>query len=170
MPVIEVRNRRGSADRAAKMVLRKGGSGYAGGVIEKSVGIENLVTEELVEGSVILVAAGLGGKVDDAAGETSELGRQVVGLNFKFLNGILRGSQGQDIEIGVVQRGAVEKRRALIGSAASNLEIAARERILPRGILQRAAADGSLRNNARDQSNQGERIAPVQRQFIDLPG
>jgi hypothetical protein len=48
---------------------------------------------------MILVAAGLGGEVDDAAGETPELGPQVVGLDVKFLDGVLRGSQGQDIEI-----------------------------------------------------------------------
>src|SRR5207247_7738161 len=63
----------GPADVAAELVALEGRQRTPGAVIEKIIRVEVAVTLEVIGYAVIIVAAGLGNHVDDAAGSASEL-------------------------------------------------------------------------------------------------
>src|SRR5436853_25454 len=66
-PVIELRNPHRPADVAAEIVLAVYGPGKAQRVVEKAVGVQVSVTQQLIAFAMKFVAARLDGEVDYAA-------------------------------------------------------------------------------------------------------
>ena len=135
------------------------------GVVEEGVGIEDPVAEEFVGRAMELIAAGLGGHVDHAAGETPEFRTQVVGLDLEFLHRVLRGHQSGQVDVGHVDRRAVERRRALVGLPAADLVVAPSEDVHAGGALHGLA----LGHDARRQGHKVEDVAAVQGRLGHFP-
>ena len=135
------------------------------GVVEEGVGIEDPVAEKFVGRAMEFVAAGLGGHVDHAASETPEFRTQVVGLDLEFLHRVLRGHQSGQVDVGHVDRRAVERRRALIRLTAADLVVAPREDVHAGGALHGLA----LGHDARRQCHEVEHVAAVQGRLGHFP-
>ena len=159
-----------SDDRAAHvgtpLVLDERRCPDAAGVVEEGVGIENLVPQEFVGGTVELVAAGLRGHVDDTAGKPSELRTEVVGLDLEFLHSVLGRDQGGEVGVADVDGRTVQRRGALIRLAAADLVVAPGKDVDPGRTLHGLP----LRHDARGESDQVQHVAAVERRLGDLAG
>ena len=119
----------GSSHVAAKLVLGKRRTGIAARIGKEIVRIQHFVAQKLVGGAVESVSARLCLQVDHSAGKSPVLRAQVVRLDFEFLNGILRGYHGHDVQVRAVGRHAVYQDLALPCLAAADLEISRSEGI-----------------------------------------
>src|SRR6478672_10030786 len=95
----------------------------------------------------------------------AEFGTEVVGLNTKLLDGILGGHKRSEITVNGIDGCSINERSTLVGLAASNLEVAPRERIRPGG--RRAGL--STGYHAGHHRHQAKNIAAVQRHLQYLP-
>src|ERR1700739_744722 len=76
------------SERASELIALESGDG-CGGAVEIVLGIHKRVAKKLERASVKTVAAGFGRDVDHRT-TFSNVGAEVIGLNFKFLNRIDR--------------------------------------------------------------------------------
>src|SRR5579859_4859777 len=153
----------------AKLILGKGRTLYAISVVEEIVCVQHLVANELVKRTVVLVRARFGREVDNSAGKPAIFRTQVVGLDFEFLDGVLRWNHGYNVQIRAVRGYPVNQNLALTSHPPAHLEISQRERIgahraARRGVPSRGL---SLRNDARHQFRQGNRVAAIEGQVGD---
>ena len=150
-----------ASDVSAVLILRECRTRNTSLVVEKRVGVENLVAEELIQAAVEGIGAGFCREIDRAAGQTAELGTQIVGLNPELLDRILRRNQRRQIVVGGIHRGAIDVGGALVGLPAPNLIITPGEGI--------GAGWSSSRlptwDDARHQGHQPEHVASVQWRF-----
>src|SRR5664280_1253701 len=132
-----------SAEVGAELVLRKSATGLSLVVQEIVVGVQELVTEIFPATAVNGVGSGLGAELDGAAGEMAVIGGEIVGVNLEFTEGILGGNERGEVDVGGVNRRAVDKCGALVGHAAADLVVAPSEGVGGIGVTSRL----SLRNN-----------------------
>ena len=128
-----------AADVGAKLVLGKRRDLRPALVGEEVVRVQHFIAQELVCGTMERVGARLGNEVDDSAGKSAVFRAQIVGLDFEFLDGILRRYHGDHVQIRSVGRHAVDQDLALSSHASANLKISQGERIGADGV-----ADGGI--------------------------
>src|SRR5271155_5398304 len=89
--------------RAAELILHVG---RIRGVVKRR-SVQNLVAQELVRFTVILVCPTLGAQVDDTTGELAPFRPEVVVLHLKFRYGVLVGNQNRQVDVADVDRLAI---------------------------------------------------------------
>src|SRR5580658_2469748 len=98
-------------------------------IAEKGIGVEHLVPQILVGGTVKVVGSGLGSELNCAAREPAIVWREVIGFDLKLLQGILCGNERCEVVVLGVDRRSVQVGYALVGDASADLVIAPRERV-----------------------------------------
>ncbi|MBI1787135.1 MAG: hypothetical protein HYR60_06220 [Acidobacteria bacterium] len=91
--VIDLRNPHRAADAPAEVVLLV----FAVLVLEEPAGIQRIVTEELISGSVEAIGAGLGGEGNHAALSAAEFRLEALGLHRRLRDGVHRKRVRVDI-------------------------------------------------------------------------
>ena len=118
-----------------------------------------------------LVRPALSRYLDDAAGETTKLGADVVCRDTELLDCVLCRNQRVDVVLGHVRSHAIDEEQALSTEAAADLVVAIGDRLCLRTRLKAAAttvrkgiARGPpARYDARNEIQQVVHIAAVQR-------
>ena len=123
----------GAAEGAAELVPAQGR--VEGG--EMVGGVEEIVAKEFEEGSVPLVRAGLGGGLEQGAGDGAELGVVVTGGYFEILERVEVRIDDGDAEDGAFVFGAVEEEAVGGEELAVDVDLHAALGILAGGVLPR---------------------------------
>ncbi len=129
-----------ASDVGAKLVLSKRRTLDATRIGEEIIGVQHLVADELVCRAVKGVCAGLGREVDDSAGKSPVFRAEIVGLDFKFLNGILRRYDSDNVQVRSIGWHAVDQDLALSGHTSANLKVSQGEGVSADGIARRGIA------------------------------
>ena len=110
-----------------------------------------------------LVGSGAGDQIDDAAGRESELGRHGTALHFELFDSV---HGGRDVDFAIVAHdvGAAVEQAAVHGVGAAIDADGADRRAAVRESGIRGAGVGF---DAGRQQSQGERVAAIQREFLD---
>src|SRR5690348_8451456 len=93
---------------------------------------------------MVRVRAAPGVEVDHATGKTAILRAKIVGLYLEFLDGVLRGDDGDNVQVCPVCWHAVNQDLALPGHASANLKVSQSEGIRANGIARRGIASRGL--------------------------
>src|SRR5262249_31836231 len=97
-----------TAGGSAELILAESREAAAGDVIEKIVGVENVVAEKFEYGAVEIVGAGFESGVDHRASVTPKFGAEVIVLHLEFLKCVdgrgdrLAGKRLQVEHVGIV--------------------------------------------------------------------
>ena len=150
--------RQGATGFCAELVLNPGWPGLACGIQKKIVGIEDSIAQILIRLPVDKLRAALRAQVDDSAGKTTPLRRQVAGMDLELLNRVLDWNQNRQVDVGDVERLAVQILGALIAEGATYLIVAPSEGV----DANRSSGRTSLWDDGRSEDNQIKDIASVQ--------
>ena len=93
--IVELGNEERPADGAAKIVVTKDRARIAISIVDKTVRVEHIVTEKLVESPVERGSAGARNYVDLPGSRAAEFRRIVASLDFEFRNGVHTGIHQQ---------------------------------------------------------------------------
>jgi hypothetical protein len=85
----ELRNFDRTAEVKPKLILGKSSARRAVRIAEKIVRIQVAIPKKFPRLAVQIVASGLGGEINNTAGETAILRRKIIGGDFKLLQRIL---------------------------------------------------------------------------------
>ena len=126
------------------------------------------MTLEVIDKAVIIVCAGLGDDVDDAARRASELGVVAVGLHLEFLDRIDRRIDDAAVDVGSRVRGAVEQKFLRPRSPAAHVEVGFEE--VAAEFLAAAIAEVCAESYPGGEADQRQRVADIQRKPLDRSG
>ena len=161
-----LRPQHGPAERAAKLMLAEVGRFAAGALVEKVVGVERVVAEELVGVALEGVRPGFDLDVHDAAERSAELRRIGAGLQLELVQRIDGGEDDDGLQprfvvVDAVQDVVVVARALTVGREGC------------RGTPRQAARAVDVRardaaHHARHGAREAHEVSTVERQLPDL--